>query len=94
MTKRERAQLVELLRCAGDIAVNGDRDAALGSAAVKTGILCGLADSVRISHLDHWTALLNDLVRDCEGNGWLVCGPGYEFCLLEAAARVEEGSYP
>ena len=100
MTKRERAQVVELLRCAADLAIQGDRSSALGTAASELDRCfmpflrrCGL-------RAGHWSELLRGVgpVADCEQ--WpaddvrLICGTGYEFCLLEAAMRVEEGSWP
>jgi hypothetical protein len=100
MTKRERAQVVELLRCAADNAVMGDRASALGDAAraLDSCVLPflgkhGLRDG-------HWSELLrgrgpvNDAEQYIADDVRLICGTGYEFCLLEAAARVEEGTWP
>jgi len=48
----------------------------------------------------HWSELLRGggPVRDDEpivnGEPRLVCGTGYEYVLLEAAQRVEEGTWP
>jgi hypothetical protein len=36
----------------------------------------------------------NGPVHDQPHRGWNICGTGYEFCLLEAAQRCEEGSWP
>lgn len=97
MTKRQRAQVVELLRCAADVAVMGDRGSALSSAASGLG-RCSMPFLLPVIGASHWGALLRGKgpVTDAECNGDVrhVCGKGYEFCLLEAAQRVEEGSWP
>jgi hypothetical protein len=71
MTKRQRAQVVELLRCAADV----------GS----------------ISHADEWFGFVDRSVWNSAFQA-LVDVPDevqeYELRLLEAAARVEEGSWP
>lgn len=92
MTKKQRAQVVELLRCAADIAVCGERDCALAFAA---GRLDMRMMPFLVPHLKdgHWSNLIDHgPVRN--HFDWLVCGDGYEFCLLEAAQRVEEGTWP
>lgn len=95
MTKRQRAQVVELLRCAADLAVCGDRCSALDSAArhLELQMLPSLCPPLRDGH---WSELIRSPgpIRDSIDHRWEICGPGYEFCLLEAAQRVEEGSWP
>lgn len=97
MTKKQRAQVVELLRCAADIAVMGDIYSALGTAAKALDML---SIPWRDSRGDnHWSSLVSSEGPVQNGvisltDKRLVSGPGYEFCLLEAAARVEEGGWP
>ena len=75
MTKRERAQVVELLRCAADLAASEQYiDDAFD---LYSGAAYGLAVSA-------WVHVI------CEGER----GAGFGCALLEAAARVEEGSWP
>ncbi len=102
MTKRERAQVVELLKCAADIAANGDRGSALGIAAFHLDMISvpGLRSVPGFETDPHWVRLLRGRgpVRDRDAkrkrDDWHICGPGYEFCLLEAACRVELGEWP
>lgn len=76
MTKRQRAQVVELLRCAADLHV-GDSDTGLAHAT----------DALEADHL--WKLALEARVAARSD------GPTeYLHTCLEAAARVEEGSYP
>ena len=83
MTKRQREQVVELLRCAADNAITRRVEVALGDAALDL-------DRLSIGGR-HWTEFLGALYDTKAG---VVCGSGYEFCLLELAQRVEEGSWP
>jgi hypothetical protein len=85
MTKREREQVVELLRCAADIIARGgwDEGGVLSLAATA-------ADSPFFK-----------FAYDAERRVWsdmLLCGVPEGALrlrsLLEAAARVEEGSWP
>ncbi len=95
MTKKQRAQVVELLRCAADLAVCGERDSALGFAAKRLDMQT--IPFLVSKHCDgHWSQLIRSHgpIRDSIDHKWQICGDGYEFCLLEAAQRVEEGSWP
>lgn len=87
MTKRERAQVVELLRCAADqradgIGLNGMFDGAVSLRAADQTI--ALAWNVLIS------VQRGHLIRTVVG----IVDEWYRAELLEAAARVEEGSWP
>lgn len=101
LTKKQRAEVVELLRCAADLCVQGDRSSALGVAASELDMRELPACLVPPLRESHWSELLRGggPVRDDDqpqraGDVRLICGTGYEFCLLEAAQRVEEGSWP
>lgn len=96
MTKKQRAQVVELLRCAADLAVMGDRESPLGTAARE--LDSAIMPFLRLRD-GHWSELLrgNGPVQDYPQrtpDTRLICGTGYEFCLLEAAQRVEDGEWP
>lgn len=94
MTRKQRAQVVELLRCAADIAVNGDRGSALGAAAFRLDRV--FMPFIRnITGDSHWVSLLRGRgpVRDSQALGYWICGDGYEWLLLEAALRVEQGEW-
>lgn len=86
MTKREREQVVEMLRCAADerpdFGLNGMFDA------------CGRYSDKTINSA--WAALLS--VARCEARDFvatvLPIDEGYRVQLLEAASRVEERSWP
>ena len=88
MNRRERAAVVELLRCAADaradgIGLNGMFDAATA------------LEATRVAQTFAWDALLTvtrnfSAPRNVVG---LVDEP-YRAEMLEAAARVEEGSWP
>lgn len=95
LTKKQRAEVVELLRCAADNAIrdyyNGS---ALGVAAMHLGI-CTLPYLSPVLGSDtHWSKLLRGRGPIQDAPPWFICAAGYEFCLLEAAQRVEEGSWP
>lgn len=92
MTKRERAQVVELLRCAADYAARGRRswldvvaadigiDYAIADKARVVGIIVQSEEPFRSQHLGH----RGDIMPP-------------DWCLrvaLEAAQRVEEGTWP
>jgi len=72
VTRKQRAQVVELLRCAADLS---------GGIPIYQA-----ARALGISHTKthHLAVLISGLVPAC----------GYQHRLLEAAQRVEEGSYP
>jgi hypothetical protein len=82
MTRREREQVVELLRCAADNAPD-----------------CGLVGMFNTpyfgssSHRTAWKVLMS---FEWPKQNWTPADidEGYRHALLEAAARVEEGSYP
>jgi hypothetical protein len=83
VTKREREQVVELLRCAADIDELFD----------SIGIVCagwwlGYVDF--ISHCERPYELAQEAVSSVLSNGQME----YSERLLEAAARVEEGTWP
>lgn len=84
MTKRQREQVVELLRCAADIAVT------------KTWRLWGCgptaADDLMASERTRTLAELA-ITRVSSGDD-APDGYAYISAALEAAARVEEGSWP
>jgi hypothetical protein len=95
MTNEEREIVVELLRCAADLAINGDRDAALGKAAFELERI--FMPFLRQHTGDsHWVSLLDapGPVKNDAPNGRWICGKGYEWVLLEAAQCVEEGRWP
>ena len=99
MTTDERDELVTLLLCAADIAMHGDRGSALGIAAKHVLEVSYTVPALRsLGWTDaHWVKLLRGYgpVRESERDlSHRICGPGYEWLLLEAAARVEEGSWP
>ncbi len=90
MSATQRSTLVELLRCAADIEVRVGGGTGLGDAARALELA-----SRRIPGVPgdgHWTNLL-DLMRPLQArDDRNVSGPGYEWLLLELAARIEEGS--
>lgn len=77
MTKRERAQVVKLLRCAADDAQTG----AFTRAQEAIGPVSGCVYYNAVSAFDSSPFVGFDT-------------EGYRERLLEAAARVEEGSWP
>jgi hypothetical protein len=98
MTRRERAQVVELLRCAADNCITNVRESALGDAA-RALDRCVMPFLRSRKSDGHWSNLiLNDgPIHDGDGSTGdvrLISGTGYEFCLLEAALRVEQGEWP
>ena len=85
MTKKQRAQVVELLRCAADCGVHGSFFG-----------LVGMVDAAEHLEADKTIDDLAWKVRDMIPHN-LLYGPDsehYRHALLEAAARVEEGSWP
>lgn len=85
MTRRERAQVVELLRCAADILARGGWD--------EGGVLSLAATAADLPFFN--------FAYEAERRVWSdmrLCGVPAGLLrlrsLLEAAARVEEGSYP
>jgi hypothetical protein len=94
MTKKERAQVVELLRCAADLEINepNSRGCSLGDAGRYLSWEL-VAPRVGVSRLRLIVAM-GEMECIVDGEPRLVSGTGYQYLLLEAAARVEEGSYP
>jgi hypothetical protein len=80
MTRREREQVVELLRCAADVR-------SIGAACARLGVFGG---GVHDHAIDAWS----DTVRSLQQSRGGLPGNTYADIALEAAARVEEGSYP
>lgn len=80
MTKKQRAQVVELLRCAHEAR-------GIGNAAEFLGLYRGPAWGAAINA---WEATA-DAITEARGN---LAGVTYEDVCLEAAASVEEGSWP
>lgn len=92
MSQSERDAVVELLRCAAD---NGD-DASIGLVGMFKS-----ADDLDLMQVDRVVITawhINDIVRRERGFIEHVEGApvdeNYRHQLLEAAARVEEGSWP
>lgn len=84
MTKRERAQVVELLRCAAD-SLQSERDpGGFHSAAYSLGHEPGS----RIKRAA-W-----DAKASCPGDGGCLDDDAYLALLLEAAQRVEDCEWP
>ena len=84
MTKRERAQVVELLRCAADFRDDGSvwpHDEKLNGIGAARSWL-GLGD-------EYWERAV-DAREAVYADGEM----SYRAACLEAAARVEEGSWP
>ena len=88
MTKREREQVVELLRCAADCCCDRPGDKTITSPYYEALAAVGSAN--------HHLAWLARCAVMTERFGYAMeCGvEEYGDALLEAAARVEEGSYP
>lgn len=89
MTKRERSQLVELLRCAAD--------ARLPFKLSDAGYALGHADGIGHCSQVYSFAMtaMNVVYDDAIKARRRIEGPRVERWLhLEAAARVEEGSWP
>jgi hypothetical protein len=78
MTRRQRAQVVELLRCAADRC--DPFDTALGFAS--TAYAVGTSHEVRYLTCDALVETVGD-----RGNDW-------QAACLEAALRVEQGEWP
>jgi hypothetical protein len=91
VTRAQRAQVVELLRCAADRAdLRGGEITLSGPYAVASRgydlVVKSRAWAVRV-----------DTMRDLHGRDGDVCdmsNDAYKACLLEAAQRVEEGTWP
>lgn len=79
MTRKERNAVVELLRCAADVC-------SLTRAGVTplVGTVAWLA----------WEAKRDVQSKHQRNDQFIVGDEEYRWMLLEAAARVEEGSYP
>lgn len=94
MTKREREQVVELLRCAADLEINepNSRGCSLGDAGRHLDWEL-VAPRIGVSRL-YLITIMGELEGVHDGEPQLVSGTGYQWLLLEAAARVEEGEYP
>jgi hypothetical protein len=80
MTKRERAQVVELLRCGADLFVSQGN----GIGAASSFLLS--QNAVFEAAVTAWDETVTGLFD--------LRGFGYAEVCLEAAARVEEGSSP
>lgn len=87
MTRREREQVVELLRCAADD--NAERGGLNGmfDSASDLGVGSRL-------HTEAWNALMDVQPVAEEPRALRPVDERYRRELLEAAARVEEGSWP
>ena len=85
MTKRDRAQVAELLKCAADIAATGK----WGFMGIASDAATFVAHSKRIDDLA--TKVATEVAGGAEAGK-----NTDEFIetMLEAAARVEEGSWP
>ena len=85
MTRRQRAQVVELLRCAADLIATDERNR-------------GSALSQSLMYLDSEVSwhVAQSVVRDSIYDWPHTCfgGSNYEFALLEAALRVERMEWP
>lgn len=80
MTKKQREQVVELLRCAADVQGIGNAASALD---LIDGPFWGAA-------IKAWESTA-DVITEKRGH---MSGISYEDICLEAAARVEEGQWP
>ncbi len=80
ISKRERAQIVELLRCAADLLVSGRS-------------MFPRLDAARYLDIPN-TLLTLDIIDTASEACADVGGPRNQFNLLEAAARVELGEWP
>lgn len=97
MTREEREQVVELLRCAADVDPHAENDMDTLGPVLAGWYLGHRSDSTfapdRVSDLAAvaWQSVAQDL-----GIKWphRVSADAYRLELLEAAARVEEGSWP
>jgi len=90
MTKRQRAQVVELLRCANDVYRVG-RDGFFGGTAVACVWIHGERESDQVRRI--WR-LANAAWDAAAGSMTDLRTWSYADVCLEAAARVEEGSWP
>lgn len=87
MTKKQRAQVVELLRCAADSRVDG---VGLNGMWDGANLVCPTETVERIA----WDAVMS-LQRSSRPRQVVgVVDEHYRHELLEAAQRVEEGSWP
>jgi hypothetical protein len=86
MTKRQRAQVVELLRCAADLWQRG-----MGGIGAAEVAFVGEQAARPIWKIAcrAWESASNSIHPETRFAGWSYG----DVCLL-AAARVEEGSYP
>ena len=87
MTKREREQVIELLRCAADYVARGGWDPG-GALSTTSGMLSHDRDWFRFA-MRVERAVCNDLSIP-----WPGPSDRRLETLLEAAARVEEGTWP
>jgi hypothetical protein len=78
MTKRQRAQVVEFLRCAAEARITG----MMLPRVTATDWLDASEATAEFAE-KAWIAVCNDVGMSL-----------YQYELLEAAARVEEGSWP
>ncbi len=87
MTRRERARVVELLRCAADGRRNG-----IGITMAGYGL--GHCDGIYPAAKVYLLACGAFIAVNRIPSEWYWAGYRMRRGLLEAAARVEEGSYP
>lgn len=86
MTKREREQVVELLRCCADECLSGKKP--------TPGLYVTAQDlGHRTWEMGRMKSRVWSLARDARLAVDILWAP-YEVTCLEAAARVEEGEYP
>ncbi len=85
MTKRERAQVVELLRCAADESP--------GVASIGGGINGIVRASMGLG-LDGWMTYAAGQAYNATVSGQALTYEDHRARLLEAARRVEDGEWP
>jgi hypothetical protein len=93
VTKRERARVVELLRCAADHVLRGERPEtaiAITSESMFDSTLFG-AGGAAVSQA---YKVEKQVCREWLYGDWVTFDPNRYERLLEAAARVEEGDWP
>lgn len=91
MTKREREQVVELLRCAAEHVITGNRPETALTITTETLFDWQQDNGDEINRLARHAeqAVCASMLRE-----WMTFDVARYERLLEAAARVEEGSYP
>lgn len=89
LSKKQREQVVELLRCAADLAETGRYSALFGGPAVAAARCIKPASAVSV----HASKAARDAAPRGEKEG-ARNADDFIGVALEAAARVEEGSWP